>query len=122
MRTALVCWVTRAAALFEHCGLTSDEVPVLIGTLGKALWSFGAFVAGSRDTDRIPGPEGASLHLHDGFAPTRRRPPLERPWKSRSVSPGAASRRVLALTARFRKAARDAGVALLGPGTLPFSR
>ena len=30
----------------EHFGLGSDDVPVLIGTLGKAFGSFGAFVAG----------------------------------------------------------------------------
>jgi 8-amino-7-oxononanoate synthase len=29
-----------------HCGVPEDEVPVLIGTLGKALGTFGAFVAG----------------------------------------------------------------------------
>ena len=31
----------------EHFGLGPDEVPVLMATLGKALGSFGAFVAGS---------------------------------------------------------------------------
>lgn len=31
----------------EHFSLTQDDVPVLMGTLGKALGSFGAFVAGS---------------------------------------------------------------------------
>ncbi|MGH8370659.1 MAG: aminotransferase class I/II-fold pyridoxal phosphate-dependent enzyme, partial [Gammaproteobacteria bacterium] len=31
----------------EHCGLDADEVPILMGTFGKALGSFGAFVAGS---------------------------------------------------------------------------
>jgi len=30
----------------EHFGLGADDVPVLIGTLGKAFGSFGAFVAG----------------------------------------------------------------------------
>ena len=30
-----------------HFGLTRDQVPVYIGTLGKALGTFGAFVAGS---------------------------------------------------------------------------
>ncbi|MGO9802258.1 MAG: 8-amino-7-oxononanoate synthase [Steroidobacteraceae bacterium] len=30
-------------------GVTNDEAPVLVGTLGKAFGSFGAFVAGSRD-------------------------------------------------------------------------
>jgi 8-amino-7-oxononanoate synthase len=33
----------------EHFGLTSDDVPVLIGTFGKALGTFGAFVAGDAD-------------------------------------------------------------------------
>jgi 8-amino-7-oxononanoate synthase len=31
----------------EHFGLGSDSVPILMGTLGKALGTFGAFVAGS---------------------------------------------------------------------------
>lgn len=32
----------------EHFNLTSDVVPILVGTLGKAFGTFGAFVAGSR--------------------------------------------------------------------------
>lgn len=32
----------------EHFGLSSDDVPVLLGTFGKALGTAGAFVAGSR--------------------------------------------------------------------------
>lgn len=35
------------AGSVEHFGLSSDQVPVVIGTLGKAAGSFGAFVAGS---------------------------------------------------------------------------
>jgi len=31
----------------EHFSLSPDEVPILVGTLGKAFGSFGAFVAGS---------------------------------------------------------------------------
>ncbi len=31
----------------EHFGLNSNDAPILMGTLGKALGSFGAFVAGS---------------------------------------------------------------------------
>jgi 8-amino-7-oxononanoate synthase len=30
----------------EHCALDASAVPILVGTLGKALGSFGAFVAG----------------------------------------------------------------------------
>ncbi|MEJ0086175.1 MAG: 8-amino-7-oxononanoate synthase [Pseudomonadota bacterium] len=33
----------------EHFGLNSDDVPVLIGTFGKAFGTFGAFVAGDAD-------------------------------------------------------------------------
>jgi 8-amino-7-oxononanoate synthase len=33
--------------VLEHFALDSDAVPVLVGTLGKAFGSFGAFVAGS---------------------------------------------------------------------------
>lgn len=33
----------------EHHGLNQREVPILVGTLGKAFGTFGAFVAGSAD-------------------------------------------------------------------------
>ena len=33
--------------IVEHYGLTADDVPVLMGTLGKGFGTFGAFVAGS---------------------------------------------------------------------------
>lgn len=33
----------------EHFGLNQDDVPILMGTLGKAFGTFGAFVAGSED-------------------------------------------------------------------------
>jgi 8-amino-7-oxononanoate synthase len=33
--------------ILEHYGLTAQEVPILMGTLGKAFGVFGAFVAGS---------------------------------------------------------------------------
>ena len=31
----------------EHCGVPDESVPILMGTLGKAIGSFGAFVVGS---------------------------------------------------------------------------
>ncbi len=99
----------------EHCGMTTDEVPVLIGTLGKAFGSFGAFVAGSRDlteflvqkarpyiyTTALPQPVAAATRKALEVAQNE-------PWRRE---------RVLALTTRFRKAARDAGVALLDSNT-----
>ncbi|MBS3963358.1 MAG: 8-amino-7-oxononanoate synthase [Methylomonas sp.] len=33
--------------IVEHFGLNQDSVPILVGTLGKAFGTFGAFVAGS---------------------------------------------------------------------------
>ncbi len=99
----------------EHCGMSVDDVPVLVGTLGKALGSFGAFVAGSRDliefliqkarpyiyTTALPQPVAAATRKALEIA-------QREPWRRE---------RVLALTARFRKAARDAGIALLDSDT-----
>lgn len=95
--------------------LSTDEVPVLVGTLGKAFGSFGAFVAGSRElielliqkarpyiyTTALPQPVAAA---------TRKALEIARreTWRRE---------RVLALTARFRQAARAAGLRLLESNT-----
>jgi 8-amino-7-oxononanoate synthase len=99
----------------EHFGLSPDDAPVLIGTLGKAFGSFGAFVAGSSDliefliqkarpyiyTTALPQPVAAA---------TRRALEVvqREPWRRE---------RVLALTARFREAARAADVPLADSNT-----
>jgi len=99
----------------EHCGMSSDAVPVLVGTLGKALGSFGAFVAGSRDliefliqkarpyiyTTALPQPVAAATRKALEIA-------QRETWRRE---------RVLALTARFRRAARDRGIPLLESNT-----
>jgi 8-amino-7-oxononanoate synthase len=99
----------------EHCRLSAEDVPVLVGTLGKAFGSFGAFVAGSHDliefliqkarpyiyTTALPQPVAAATRKALEIA-------QREPWRRE---------RVLALTARFRKAAREAGVALLDSNT-----
>lgn len=41
------CLGEQGQGVTEHFGLAPRDVPVLMGTLGKALGSFGAFVAGS---------------------------------------------------------------------------
>ncbi|MEN0035768.1 MAG: 8-amino-7-oxononanoate synthase [Cellvibrio sp.] len=41
------CLGKAGAGCAEHFGLTQDQLPILMGTLGKAAGSFGAFVAGS---------------------------------------------------------------------------
>lgn len=94
----------------ELAGLDSEEVPVLVGTLGKAFGSFGAFVAGSADlielliqrarsyiyTTALPQPVAAATRAALRIA-------REETWRRE---------RVLTLTARFRAAARQAGVPL----------
>ncbi|MDB6088542.1 MAG: 8-amino-7-oxononanoate synthase [Gammaproteobacteria bacterium] len=99
----------------EQFGLSCDDAPVLIGTLGKAFGSFGAFVAGASDliefliqkarpyiyTTALPQPVAAA---------TRKALELvqREPWRRE---------RVLALTARFKKAAGAAAVALADSNT-----
>lgn len=39
----------KGGGIVEHYGLNSQQVPILMGTLGKAFGTFGAFVAGSDD-------------------------------------------------------------------------
>lgn len=43
----LGCLGAKGGGCLEHFGLTQADVPILMGTLGKAFGSFGAFVAGS---------------------------------------------------------------------------
>jgi 8-amino-7-oxononanoate synthase len=106
---------TTGRGTLEHYEMDSDEVPVLVGTLGKALGTFGAFVAGSNElielliqkartyiyTTALPQPVAAatrvSLRLID-----------EESWRRD---------RVLALTLRFRAAARQLDIPLTASET-----
>lgn len=101
---------TQARGALELAAMTCEDVPVLVGTLGKALGSFGAFVAGTADlidlliqrarsyiyTTALPQPVAAATRAALRIV-------REEPWRRE---------RVLALTARFRAAARQAGVPL----------
>ena len=94
----------------ELAGLSAEEAPVLVGTLGKAFGSAGAFVAGSAAlielliqkarpyvyTTALPQPVAAATRTALAIA-------QREPWRRE---------RVLALTARFRAAARALGVPL----------
>jgi len=96
--------------VLEHFGLDSEDVPVLVGTLGKAFGSFGAFVAGAAEliefliqkartyiyTTALPQPVAAATRAALALAQTES-------WRRE---------RVAALTVRFRTAARAAGVPL----------
>src|SRR6516162_7537506 len=103
--------------VLEHYGLGSEAVPVLVGTLGKAFGSFGAFVAGSAAliefliqkartylyTTALPQPVAAA---------TRAALALIRQESGRRE-------RLVSLVTRFRAAAHAAGVPL-GASTTPI--
>jgi 8-amino-7-oxononanoate synthase len=94
----------------EHFSLGGEEVPVLIGTLGKAFGSFGAFVAGSAEliefllqkarpyiyTTALPQPVAAASRRALALA-------AEEGWRRTHLN---------ALIARFRACALRAGVPL----------
>jgi 8-amino-7-oxononanoate synthase len=100
----------KARGALELAGLGCDAVPVLVGTLGKAFGTFGAFVAGCEDlielliqrarsyiyTTALPQPVAAATRAALRIV-------REEPWRRE---------RALALTARFRALAGEVGVPL----------
>jgi 8-amino-7-oxononanoate synthase len=101
----------------EHFGLQASEVPVLVGTLGKAFGTFGAFVAGSADLIELlvqkARPYIYTTALPQAVAAATR--------KALAIAQRESWRRerVLALTARFRAAANQLGVTL-APSETPI--
>jgi 8-amino-7-oxononanoate synthase len=87
----------------EEAGLTEDDVPVLVGTLGKAFGSFGAFIAGPAEVIELFIQRGRS------YIYTTALPPPVADVTLRALEIAAAEpwrrERVRALTARFRDAA-----------------
>jgi 8-amino-7-oxononanoate synthase len=95
----------------EHFNLDSKAVPILVGTLGKALGCFGAFVAGDEDyiewllqtarsyiyTTALPQPVAAAARAALAIA----------------AAEGWRRERVLGLAERLRRGAAQAGIALL---------
>jgi 8-amino-7-oxononanoate synthase len=95
----------------EHFNLDSSAVPILVGTLGKAFGCFGAFIAADADyiewllqtarsyiyTTALPQPVAAAARAALSVA-------AQESWRRE---------RVLALAARLRRGAAQAGVPLL---------
>jgi 8-amino-7-oxononanoate synthase len=96
---------TTGRGTLEHLGLAPGAVPLLVGTLGKAFGTFGAFVAGARDVIELilqrarsyiyttAPPQALAAATRAALAVAQREP-----WRRE---------RVLALTGRFRRAARE---------------
>lgn len=89
----------------EHFELSESDVPVLVGTLGKAFGSFGAFIAGSADLIELL-MQKARTYVYTTAAP---QPVAAAARKALAIAQRESWRRerVLALTARFRAAARQ---------------
>jgi 8-amino-7-oxononanoate synthase len=94
----------------EHFGLGESEVPLLVGTLGKAFGSAGAFVAGPSDAIEWL-MQKARTYRYTTAMP---QPVAAATRKALEVSERESWRRerVLALTARLRAAAMKRGVPL----------
>lgn len=95
----------------EHFGLDPDEVPVLVGTLGKAFGVFGAFVAGSFDVIELL-MQKARTYIYTTALP---QPVAAAARRALEIAERESWRRerVLALSARFRDGARRAGLPLM---------
>jgi 8-amino-7-oxononanoate synthase len=94
----------------EHFGLGAQEVPLLVGTLGKAFGSAGAFVAGSANLIEWL-MQKARTYIYTTATP---QPVAAATRKALEVSQRESWRRerVHALTARFRAGAAQLGIPL----------
>ncbi|HEY9147772.1 MAG TPA: 8-amino-7-oxononanoate synthase [Gammaproteobacteria bacterium] len=99
----------------EHFGLGIDEVPILMGTLGKGLGSFGAFVAGSEDLIEY------LLNTARPYIYTTATPPALAEATRASLrlvqQEGWRRERLQALIARFRRGACQLGLPLMDSPT-----
>jgi 8-amino-7-oxononanoate synthase len=101
----------------EHFGLDAQAVPVLIGTFGKALGTFGAFVAGDEDVIELLIQRARSYIYTTALPPavaaaTRRalRIVREQAWRREALQ---------ARIAQFREGAARRGLAVM-PSTTPI--
>jgi 8-amino-7-oxononanoate synthase len=100
----------RGRGTLELAGLSEQQVPLLVGTLGKALGSFGAFVAGPADLVELV-MQRARSYIFTTALPA----PVAAATRAalRIVAGDSGPReRVQALTTRFRKGAAQLGLPL----------
>jgi 8-amino-7-oxononanoate synthase len=106
---------THGGGVLEHFALGTDDVPILVGTLGKAFGCFGAFVAGSAALIEFL-IQKARTYLYTTALPqpvaAAARAALQLIRQERG-----GRERLLALVRRFRDAARAAGVPLASSTT-----
>lgn len=99
----------------ELAGLDADDVPLLMGTLGKAFGCFGAFVAGRRDVIEL------ILQRARSYIFTTALPPAvaaaTRVALATAQQQAWRRTRVLEAVARFRAAAAARGIALMPSAT-----
>lgn len=101
----------RGRGVLEHTGLTQEQVPILVGTLGKAFGTFGAFVAGSESLIETLIQKARTYIYTTALPPaiaeaTRMalRIVIEEPWRREKLN---------CLTQRFRRGAEQLGVPLM---------
>lgn len=109
------CLGANGAGTIEHFGLSQTDVPVMMGTLGKAMGCFGAFVAGSEAlietliqrarpyiyTTAMPAAVAASTLASLQLL-------TEESWRREHL---------VSLVERFRRGAEDAGLPLMDSST-----
>jgi 8-amino-7-oxononanoate synthase len=99
----------------EHFQLSPADVPALVGTLGKAFGSFGAFVAGSGELiDTLV--QRARTYIYTTALPAAVAA-ATRAALAASIEESWRRERVLALTRRFRERASSAGLPLADSAT-----
>jgi 8-amino-7-oxononanoate synthase len=101
----------------DHFGLEAGDVPALVGTLGKAFGSFGAFVAGDEDLIETL-VQRARTYIYTTALPVAVAAATLAALEVAAVESWRRVR-VLALAQRFRRLAIDAGLPL-GPSETPI--
>ncbi|MGR8978928.1 MAG: 8-amino-7-oxononanoate synthase [Gammaproteobacteria bacterium] len=105
----------KGGGVLELFGLTQNDVPILMGTLGKGLGTFGAFVSGSHDLIEMLIQRARTYIFTTALPPaiaeatrTSLKMAIEESWRRD---------RLLSLVRRFRKGAEELGFPLPSSST-----